>query len=198
MHSSNGRTADVRFSQLRVAVLDAEVESREQLVSAIAGAGLEVCVEGPPRPSIVGLIHRAACDAALVGIDDPAGSPIRLAPNIECALILCSQNTGPDMMVAARKMGAMGFLVRPIRSEQIVPTLALATSIFREGQPLRRTLAERKTIEQAKGRVMERRGMTEDAAFRWLRRRAMDTRTRIADVARDVLSGQNAREGTSG
>ena len=40
--------------------------------------------------------------------------------------------------------------------------------------------------------------MTEHAAFRWLRRRAMDTRTRIADVARDVLSEQNAREGMSG
>ena len=75
MHSSNGRTADVRLSQLR-AVLDAEVESREQLVNAVAGAGLEVFVEGPLRPSIVGLIHRTACDAALVGIDDPAGSPI--------------------------------------------------------------------------------------------------------------------------
>jgi hypothetical protein len=40
-----------------------------------------------------------------MGIDDPAESPIRLAPDIECALILCSQNTGPDMMIAARKMG---------------------------------------------------------------------------------------------
>jgi AmiR/NasT family two-component response regulator len=36
--------------------------------------------------------------------------------------------------------------------------------------------------------LMERQRTTEDAAFRWLRRRAMDTRTRIADVAREVLA----------
>src|SRR5215470_10843722 len=95
-------------------------------------------------------------------------------------------------------IGAMAFLVKPIRREQMAPTLALATSLFREGQFLRRALAERKIIEQAKGRLMERQRTTEDAAFRWLRRRAMDTRTRLADVARDVLAEEDAGETRSG
>lgn len=164
MRLSKDTAAGARFTQLRVAVLDTQAESREQLVSAVAAVGIEVCLEGPLRPNIVVLIHQTACDAALVGMDDPAGPPIRLAPDIKCPLVLCSENTGPAMVIAAHKMGAMAFLVKPIRREQIVPTLTLATSIFREGQLLRRKLAERKTIEQAKGRVMERGGMTEDAA----------------------------------
>src|SRR5215470_4541290 len=76
-------------------------------------------------------------------------------------------------------IGAMAFLVKPIRREQMAPTLALATSLFREGQFLRRALAERKIIEQAKGRLMERQRTTEDAAFcgcvgvRWIRGRGL-------------------------
>jgi len=78
--------------------------------------------------------------------------------------------------------------LKPVRREQVMPTLAIAAALFREAQLLRRALAERKIIERAKGKLMERQRTTEDAAFRWLRRRAMDTRTRIADVAREVLA----------
>jgi AmiR/NasT family two-component response regulator len=42
------------------------------------------------------------------------------------------------MLIAAQKIDAMAFLVPPIRAEQVMPTPALATSLFREGQFLRR------------------------------------------------------------
>jgi len=191
MRSSRDGATPTRVRQFRVAVLDAQVESRTRLVNTVAETGIEVCVEGPLRQNVAVLIHQTGCDAALLGIDDPSGAEIPLAPEIDCPLVLCSANTGSDMVVAAQKLGAMAFLVKPIRPEQVMATLALATSLFREGQLLRRALAERKVIEQAKGRLMEQLRSTEDAAFRWLRRRAMDTRTRLADVARDVLTELN-------
>jgi response regulator NasT len=95
------------------------------------------------------------------------------------------------MIGTARQMDAMAFLVRPIRAEQIAPTIALAVARFRDRQVLRRALEERKLIERAKGRLMALHGVTEDDAFRWLRRRSMDTRLRMADIARQVL-GQAA------
>jgi response regulator NasT len=130
----------------------------------------------------------------LLGLEVPDPPPLPLAVEVGCPFVLCTENTGVDMVSAAQRLGAMAFLVRPIRAEQIVPTLALAVSRFRESEVLRRSLAERKLIERAKGRVMARHGLTEDAAFRWMRGRAMDTRTRIADVARQVL-GPDGRRG---
>src|SRR5215467_9434195 len=188
MRSSRDGATPARVCRFRVAVLDTHEDSRTQLVNAVAETGIEVCVEGPLRQNVAALIHQTGCDAALLGIDDPAAAKIRLAPEIDCPVVPCSANTGSDMVVAAQKLGALAFLVKPIRPEQVMPTLALATSLFREGQLLRRALAERKVIEQAKGRLMEQQRATEDAAFGWLRRRAMDTRTRLADVARDVLT----------
>jgi len=188
MSYSRDRETPARFRQFRIAVLDTQFESRTQLINTVAEIGIEICMEGPLRPHVAALIHQTGCDAALLGLDDPVAAEIPLAPEIDCPLVLCSANTGPDIVIAAQKLGAMAFLMKPIRPEQVIPTLTLATSLFHEGQSLRRALAERKLIEQAKGRLMEQRRTTEEAAFRWLRRRAMDTRCRIADVAREVLT----------
>jgi AmiR/NasT family two-component response regulator len=94
-------------------------------------------------------------------------------------------------MRIAHRVRAMAFLIRPIRPDQLEPTIALAVARFREARVLSRSLEERKVIERAKGRLMALHAMTEDAAFRWLRERAMDTRRRIADVARQVLASSS-------
>jgi len=51
----------------------------------------------------------------------------------------------------------------------------------------RAALAERKTIERAKGVLMEHRGLSEDQAYRLLRQQAMDQGRRMVDVAQTVL-----------
>lgn len=52
----------------------------------------------------------------------------------------------------------------------------------------RRTLHERKVIERAKGVLMSRMGMTEEAAFRALQKTSMDQNRRLLDVAEATLS----------
>jgi response regulator NasT len=179
-----------------VAVLDADAPSRARLVSTAAVVGVEIGVAGLPRPDVGPLIRQTGCDAVLLGLDVPDDLTLRLPTEDGCPVVLCSENTGPDMVSTAQQIGAMAFLVKPIRTEQIVPTLALAISRYRERQSLRRALAERKVIERAKGRLMVLQGGTEEDAFRWLRRRAMDTRSRMADVARHVLSEVHADPAT--
>lgn len=52
----------------------------------------------------------------------------------------------------------------------------------------RRALHERKVIERAKGVLMSRMGMTEDAAFRALQKTSMDQNRRLLDVAEATLT----------
>ncbi len=49
-----------------------------------------------------------------------------------------------------------------------------------------RTLAERKIIERAKGIVMNREGVTEDEAYRMLRKAAMNQNRKLAAVAKEI------------
>src|SRR5262245_42732295 len=171
----------------RVAVLDPHGASHARLVGAAADGGVEVRVAGVPGPDVVPLIRKTDCDAVFIVLGVYDDLLPEFAIEIGRPVVVCSEDTTADMVRRAMRIGAMAFLVEPIRAEQIVPTLALAITRFEEVQCLRRALAERKIIERAKGRLMALHGATEEDAFRWLRRRAMDTRSRLADVARDVL-----------
>ncbi len=59
-------------------------------------------------------------------------------------------------------------------------------------------LASRKTIERAKGVLMKNRGLDEDAAYKALRKLAMDTGRPLAAVASDVLAVVGLLKGEDG
>jgi GAF domain-containing protein len=60
----------------------------------------------------------------------------------------------------------------------------------RAADQLARALDHRVVLEQAKGIIMERRGLDQQAAFELLRSRARSTRRRLDDVARQVVQGE--------
>ena len=49
-------------------------------------------------------------------------------------------------------------------------------------------LADRKVVERAKGPLMAHKGLTEEEAYRFLRRLAMDQNKRLAEIAENILS----------
>ena len=59
----------------------------------------------------------------------------------------------------------------------------------RAATQLQQALDSRSLIEQAKGVLMERRGLDQQAAFELLRSRARSTRRRLQDVARETVGG---------
>ena len=49
-------------------------------------------------------------------------------------------------------------------------------------------LLERKSVDRAKGLLMEQRGMGEEAAYKLLRKLAMDQNKRIGEVAQEIVT----------
>ena len=93
----------------------------------------------------------------------------------------------------------MAYLVKPLRSEELAPAVELAIARFaeleragREAAALRRALEERKTIERAKGLLMDRLGLTEAVAFRLLQKTAMDRRVPIVALAERLIAGEDS------
>jgi len=56
-------------------------------------------------------------------------------------------------------------------------------------------LAARKTVERAKGVLMKKRGLDEEAAYKLLRKLAMDTGRPIGAVARDLIAYADVLKG---
>ena len=104
--------------------------------------------------------------------------------------MLFTRDTDQTVVKQANRAGVMGFMLKPLRAAEVGPTLDLALARFREIRRLQQARAERPLVDQAKGKLMSDRQLSEAEAFRWLRRQAMDSRQRLGDVAREVLAGE--------
>jgi response regulator NasT len=138
-------------------------------------------------------LNRARPDVAIVA-PQPAWHGgaflMRLRDQARCPVVLLAQGPSRRLLDDALEGGVMACLIEPVRQVQLASTLDLAVARYREMQGLRQALADRKVIERAKGLLMAREGMTEDEAFRRLRRSSMDTQRPLADTARAVLGAE--------
>jgi two-component system, response regulator / RNA-binding antiterminator len=90
--------------------------------------------------------------------------------------------------------GVSAYIVAGLAPERIRPILDVAMARFEHEQDLRRAIAnaqgelqERKVIDRAKGLLMQRQNLSEQAAYDRLRKAAMDKGLKLADVAQRML-----------
>jgi response regulator NasT len=191
MRWTNSQPARRPRPRWRVAVLDADARSREELSRLIEARGGQVVVDSPPRADSVDLL-RLMVLAADDGANDSGAATHPLGLDLSTAVVLVASPASARTLRSARAAGVMGVLLRPLRAQDVGPTLEIAIARFRELRRLRRALADLPVVEEAKAALMAREGLSEPAAFGWLRRRAMEQRIRIGEMARSVL-GRDAR-----
>jgi AmiR/NasT family two-component response regulator len=183
----------------RVAIVDDHERSRAAIRAAVWAAGGEVAGEAARQADASAMVARARPDVAVVAVGLPDGDGVQTAAEITqspgCPVVLFTSHTRDDLVARALEAGVMAYLLKPLRAPELAPTLDLAVARFAETRRLRQTLEERKVIERAKGRLMERMNLTEDEAFRRLRRAAMNSRRPMVEVARALLVSESIAEG---
>lgn len=93
--------------------------------------------------------------------------------------------------------GISAYVVDGMRKDRIKPILELAVRRFNAFSRLqaelaeaKSALAERKAIDRAKALLMKRRGIDEPAAYALLRKQAMDSGRRIAEIAEALVTAE--------
>jgi AmiR/NasT family two-component response regulator len=175
----------------RVGVVDDHERSRAALRAAVWTAGGEIAGEAVRRADAVDLVQRWRPDVVVLAVGLPDGDGVEVARELSGAtavpVVLFTSHSDEGLATRAREAGVMAFLLKPLRAAEVAPTLDLAIARFAEARALRRTLEERKLVERAKGALMARFSLSEEEAFRRLRRAAMDSRRPMADIARALL-----------
>lgn len=103
---------------------------------------------------------------------------------------------GQDELVArAVEAGVFGYLVKPFRESDLLPAIRTArarheelAALREEAESLADALAARKTIERAKGLLMEKEGLSEADAFARLRRASQVSGRPLKVVAETVVA----------
>ena len=179
----------------RVLILDDHEPSRAALREAICAAGGDVVAEALRCVDALPLVKESNPDEAIVAVGLPDGDGVETAAHViataDCPVVLFTSHTGEDLLERAREAGVMAYLLKPLRPAELAPALDLAIARFGEARQLRQTLEGRKVIERAKGTLMARYNLTEEEAFRRLRRAAMDSRRPMVDIARALLVSES-------
>jgi response regulator NasT len=110
-------------------------------------------------------------------------------------VVMFVDRSAPGLAEAAVTAGVAAYVVDGLSESRVRPVLEVAMSRFSLMQKLRTDLekahadlAARKDIDRAKGLLMKERGLDEEAAFRLLRKLAMDTGRPLGAVAADLIA----------
>ena len=116
-------------------------------------------------------------------------------------IVMFTNDSDSNNLKEAVAAGVTAYIVAGLSPERIRPILEVALARFQHEQALRQELADtrtelnelsaelqhRKIIDRAKGLLMQRHGLTEQAAYEKLRKTAMDKNLKLIDVAQRVL-----------
>jgi response regulator NasT len=110
-------------------------------------------------------------------------------------IVMFVDSDDPALMEAAIAAGVSSYNVVGAILPDVTPIVRTAIALFRHYRRIeeelaaaRASLAESAVIDKAKARLIRHRHLSEPAAYRLLRRRAMDEGRRIADIAREILA----------
>ena len=192
---------------LKIAVADDEPRMRDYYREVLARLGHEVtCAAATGRELIRGC-RDAQTDLVISDIKMPDLDGIEAAVELgqgqgePIPIILVSAYHDDALLERARGGHVFGFLVKPIKQDDLRAAIAIAMQRFdqfrslrAETGELRRAIEDRKVVERAKGVLMKKAGLDEEEAFRRLRRLARDNNQKLVDVAQMILKAEAAFE----
>ncbi|MDX9997575.1 MAG: ANTAR domain-containing protein [Phenylobacterium sp.] len=186
-------------ASMRVLIIDPD-EARAALVAEGLSEvdPLEV-TRAPSFEAIEADLARLSPDVIVIACESPDRDTLESLKEASQAnprpVVMFVDRSTPGLAEAAVTAGVAAYVVDGLAPGRVRPVLEVAMSRFAVMQQMRADLekaradlASRKTIERAKGLLMKARGLDEDAAYRALRKLAMDNGRPLAAVAADLIA----------
>jgi response regulator NasT len=183
---------------MRVLVGEDETLIRLDLRGMLETAGFEVCAEAGDGEEAVELARTEQPDLAVLDVKMPKLDGIETARRIlderPIPIVIVSAYTEASLVARAAEAGVFGYLAKPFREEDLLPAIATARARFGELTAVREqvdtladALAARKAIERAKGILMAKQSLTEEAAFARLRKASQSSGRPMRVIAEAII-----------
>ena len=109
-------------------------------------------------------------------------------------IVMFTNDNDTRPMNEAVAAGVTAYIVAGLSPERIHPILTVALARFKHEQALlaeldsaRLELSDRKLIDRAKGLLMQRQGLNEQAAYARMRKAAMNKGVKLAEIAQQMI-----------
>lgn len=184
---------------MRVMLVDDTPERRAAIEGPLRALGHEIVGSLSTTTDLRAAVRRHQPDVILIDVDAPSRDTLESLSEVHRdhprPIVLFARDSDSSTIQRAVRAGVTSYVVDGMRPARLRPILDVAIARFQEFQALREELADtkvkladRRDVEKAKGLLMKRRALEENAAYEMLRRMAMDRNMKIGDAARALLA----------
>lgn len=184
---------------IRVVIVDENAERAARVEAGLVASGCLVAAHLAGRPDLAERINALHPDVIIIDMDSPDRDVLegmfQITRDQPRPTVMFVDRSDSESIRAAVQAGVSAYVVDGLNPDRVRAVLEVAIARFNEFHTLRRelesakeSLQERKVVERAKGILMKSRNLSEDEAFRLLRKLAMDRKMRLAAVAREVVA----------
>ena len=183
---------------LNIVIADNESIIRMDLREMLEEQGHTIVGEAHDGKQALELTRKYRPDLVMMDIKMPNMDGITAAKTIAdegiSPVILLTAFSDSEIVSRAKDAGVLAYLVKPIREESISPAIEIALSRWQEMKELEQELEEtkdslelRKTLDRAKGILMDAHNISESEAYRRIQRYSMMKRKTIKEVAEAMV-----------
>ncbi len=184
---------------LRILLIDDDQQRADSITSVLNNSRYKVIHFASPDMALLKQVDDIKPDIIVIDIESPSRDILDSLSTIS------HYNPKPVVMFSAQEdtntinqsiaSGVSAYVVGDLEPERVKPILDAAVARFREYQKIKtelsdtkQQLASRNTIDQAKRLLMKKKKLSEDEAFKAMRKTAMDTGQKLDDVAKTLIS----------
>jgi response regulator NasT len=191
---------------LKVLVIDENSIRRTLLETGLREAGFSNLTVLEDATGLLERIYALDPDVIIIDLENPRRDVLeqmfQVSKIVRRPIAMFVDHADRDTITTAIDAGVSAYIVDGLKKEHVRSILDMTISRFNAFERLRleleetkSALKERKVIEKAKGILMKSRDLDEEAAYELLRKTAMSSGRRIADVAEGLVNSYDLLKG---
>lgn len=182
----------------RIIVVEDESIVRLDVAMMLEDAGYEVIAQAGDGEKAVELAFSLKPDLIIMDIKMPKLNGLKaseiISKKMNTPILILTAYSQREYIDKAKQANIMGYLVKPITEANLIPAVEIAlrqaenAQLYREQvETMNKQLMERKMVEKAKGIIMQKFNLPEDAAYRKMRKISMNKQVSLENVAKQII-----------
>lgn len=184
--------------KLKVMLVDEDSSKTEMLKSSLHEAGFDVVGRISCDDDILSGINVCKPDVLVIDMESPDSYIFNQLVEINkvCPkpIVFFAEKGESYVIKKAIKSGVSAFIVDGLTARRVKPVIELAIERFKEMQSLytelnesKANIDELKVTERAKGILMSKKNVSEDEAYTFLRKLALEKNKKLIDIAKSMI-----------
>jgi response regulator NasT len=186
-------------SPLKIAVVEENPDRAEVLMAGLREVGHRDLIHIDQTKRLLQTIYATDPDVVVISLENPSRDTLeqlfQMSRAVKRPIAMFVDKSDRAAITAAIDAGVSAYIVGGLQKERVQSILDVCISRFNamarmeaELEKTKNALEERKVIDRAKGILMQSKGLSEEDAYRLLRKAAMNEKKKIAEIAQSIVT----------